>query len=83
MIYETEVFKSVIYTCKNEKFLQLDNIFSNYITYAIKRDSHNFKDKSDFGCSYHSEKLTDDMDLSEFQSWDKFLQRKIHFNLKR
>lgn len=73
MIYETEVFKSVIYTCKNEKFLQLDSVLSNYITYAIKRDSHNFKDKSDFGWSYHSEKLTDDKDLSEFQS---FIEKK-------
>jgi len=69
MINETQCFSSPIYTCKNENFLKLDVIFDDYITHAIKRDSVKFKNKSDFGWSYHSENMIDDIDLSEFQSF--------------
>ena len=69
MIYETQTFSTPIYSFENKKFLELDNIFDNYINYAIKRDSVKFKNKTDFGWSYHSEKLTGDTDLTEFQSF--------------
>ncbi|BCU99420.1 MAG: hypothetical protein CM15mV27_1390 [Caudoviricetes sp.] len=69
MIRETQCFVTPIYTCKNENFLKLENIFDNYITFAIKRDSIKFKNKSDFGWSYHSENMTNDKDLTEFQSF--------------
>lgn len=68
MIYETQHFSSSIYNCKNEKFLQLDNIFTDYIVDAIQRDSKEFKNKTDFGWSYHSEQLTNDKRLQLFQS---------------
>ena len=69
MINETQCFSSPIYTCKNENFLKLDNTFDDYIVQAIKRDSVKFKNKSDFGWSYHSENMLNDIDLSEFQSF--------------
>ena len=68
MIQQTNTFNTPIYVYENKKFLLLDDIFTNYITYAIQRDSKSFKEKTDFGWSYHSEQLTGDTVLHEFQT---------------
>ena len=35
----------------------------------LRKSGEKFKDKSDFGWSYHSENMVNDLDLSHFQSF--------------